>query len=143
MANRMPVSALAWHDGLLTGIDALDVQHKALFDYMATLDEVIEEQSVLRICYVLEQLGLYAQNYFRDEESLLRLHDYPRLAEHIREHRDFTNQLFHVRKAILSHHITGELLNPLRQWVAEHVSRSDMDYVPFLIPERRLLPAAC
>ncbi len=131
---------LTWNERLLTGINAIDAQHKTLFNSVTLLQEAVQERSMIRTCYMLEQLSANVSNHFRDEEYAMRLHDFPHLTEHIREHRDFTNHLYWVRKACLSHEITGELLTELGSWLLEHVSKSDIDYVPYLTPDRCLLP---
>lgn len=140
MAGHDTAESLAWTENLSTGVAALDAQHRALFDTMTLLEAATQEQSLIRTCYFLEQLSNYVNNHFSEEEYQMRIHDYPRLVDHVWEHRDFTNRLYHVRSAHLDRDITGDLVALLRDWLVQHVARSDMDYVPYLTPERRLLP---
>ncbi|MBI4983883.1 MAG: hemerythrin family protein [Rhodocyclales bacterium] len=129
---------LEWHEGLSTGRDTLDVQHKDLFECVNLLGVVAQERSMMRTFYVLEQLSMYVHNHFAHEEYLMRLHDYPGLADHVREHREFTNKLHHLRRTYLDRDITSDLVEFLRDWLVRHVAQSDMEYVPYLTVERRL-----
>ena len=140
MADQPLAAAMTWNESLATGIASLDAQHKALFDCMNLLEAATQERSMIRTCYVLEQLSGYVHSHFADEERQMRLHDYPGLTGHIRQHRDFTNKLYQVRRAYLDRDITGDLVELLRGWLLQHVSRSDMDYVPYLTADRCLLP---
>lgn len=140
MAGHEVAATLAWNENLSTGVDALDAQHKALFDCMSLLEAATQEKSLIRTCYFLEQLSNYVNCHFSEEEYQMRIHDYPGLVDHVWEHRDFSNRLYHVRSAYLDRDITGDLVALLRDWLVQHVARSDMDYVPYLTPERRLLP---
>jgi len=138
MVGQTAAAHMAWDESLSTGVDSLDVQHKALFDCMNVLEEATQERSMMRTCYVLEQLSGYVHNHFADEERQMRMHDYPGLADHIREHREFTNRLHDLRRTYLDRDIKSDLVALLRDWLVQHVAGADMDYVPYLTPERRL-----
>lgn len=138
MSDQQKGDALQWSAALATGIASLDQQHRSLFDCLTVLEQVAAERSMLRTFYVLEQLSNYAHTHFAEEEYLMRVHDYPRIAEHVREHRSFSNRLHQLRKIYLDRDISVELVSMLKDWLKHHVSEVDMDYVPFLVPDRRL-----
>lgn len=69
---------------------------------------------MIRTCYLLEQLSADANNHIPDAEKAMRLHSFPRLTEHIREHRESTNRLYWMRKAFLIREVTSELMIMLR-----------------------------
>ena len=77
-------------------------------------------------------------HHFAEEEFLMRMHDYPGLPDHIKEHRSFTNKLFQLRKTYLDRDISSDLIVLLKEWLMQHVSKTDMQYVPYLTADRRL-----
>jgi hemerythrin len=134
--SRITTVSLAWSDELSTGVESLDAQHKALFDCLIMLEDAAEQRSMIKTFTVMERLSNYVYKHFAEEESLMRFHNYPRLSEHIREHRDFTNRLFGLRRTYLDRDINGDLLLVLREWLMLHLSKSDMEYVPYLTANR-------
>ncbi|HEX8963865.1 MAG TPA: bacteriohemerythrin [Rhodocyclaceae bacterium] len=133
MADRIDAASLEqWDERLCTGVATLDAQHKSLFDYINLLAEAAAERSMLRTFYVLEQLSHYAHTHFAEEEFLMRVHGFPGLADHIREHRSFTNRLHELLRIYLDRDISAELVVMLKEWLRDHVAQTDMEYVPYL-----------
>lgn len=138
MSDEVKGSSLQWTEALSTGVASLDAQHRNLFDCLSLLEQAAEERSMLRTFYVLEQLSNYAHTHFSEEEFLMRVHQYPGVGDHMREHRSFTNRLHELRKIYLDRDISVELVTMLKGWLTDHVSKVDIDYVPYLVPSRRL-----
>jgi len=93
MADRIEdSSAEEWDASLSTGVASLDEQHKQLFRHVNLLLQATTERSMLRTFYVMEQLSHYVHTHFAEEEFLMRAHEFPGLADHVREHRAFTNR---------------------------------------------------
>ena len=138
MTDRVDPASPEWDAAISTGVASLDQQHRALFECVSLLEEAAAERSMLRTFHVMEQLSNCVHSHFAEEEFLMRTHDFPGLADHVREHRSFTNRLYQLRKIYLDRDISSDLVAMLRQWLAHHVSRTDMEYVPYLTAERRL-----
>jgi hemerythrin len=83
-------------------------------------------------------LSNYVHSHFAEEEFLMRIHDFPGMADHIREHRSFTNRLHQLRKIYLDRDISRDLVVMLREWLTHHVSQTDMEYVPYFTDTRRI-----
>lgn len=133
MTDRIEDASLEeWDDRLSTGIACLDHQHKLLFHCVDLLAEAAAERSMLRTFYVMEQLTQYAHTHFAEEEFLMRVHRYPGLADHIREHRAFTNRLHQLHRIYLDRDISTDLVVMLKDWLRNHVAQTDMEYVPCL-----------
>lgn len=122
----------SWDASLSTGVTTLDEQHKSLFQCVELLAQAASERSLLRTFYVLEQLSHYVHTHFAEEEFRMRVHGFPGLADHIREHRAFTNRLHQLRRIYLDRDISVELVDMLRTWLRNHVAQTDMEYVPYL-----------
>ena len=138
MTDRVERPPLEWDAAIATGVASLDEQHRALFECVSLLEEAAAERSMLRTFHVMEQLSNYVNSHFAEEEILMRRYDFPGLADHIREHRSFTNRIHQLRKIYLDRDISRDLVVMLRQWLAHHVSQTDMEYVPYFTAERRL-----
>lgn len=138
MADRLADASMEWDTTLSTGVSSIDTQHKALFDCLNLLEGAALERNMLRTFHVMEQLSGYVHNHFAEEEFLMRTHGYPGLPDHVKEHRSFTNKLFQLRKTYLDRDISAELIVLLREWLAQHITQTDMQYVPYLTADRRL-----
>lgn len=133
MAERIEsTSPQAWDASLSTGVTTLDDQHKALFQCVELLAQAASEHSMLRTFYVMEQLSHYVHMHFAEEEFRMRVHGFPGLVDHIREHRTFTNRLHELRRIYLDRDISVDLVEMLKAWLTTHVAKADMEYVPYL-----------
>lgn len=135
MAERLGIdstSTQAWDPSLSTGVTTLDEQHKSLFECVELLAQAATEHSMLRTFYVMEQLSQYVHMHFAEEEFRMRVHGFPGLTDHIREHRTFTNRLHELRRIYLDRDISVDLVEMLRAWLMNHVAKTDMEYVPYL-----------
>jgi hemerythrin-like metal-binding protein len=133
MVERMQQASVdQWDDRLATGVSTLDEQHRSLFECVNLLAEAASERSMLRTFYVMEQLSSYVHTHFAEEEFLMRVHGFPGLADHIREHRSFTNRLHQLRRIYLDRDVSVDLIVMLKDWLTNHVAQVDMQYVPYL-----------
>lgn len=126
---------MPWNDALLTGIGDVDTQHKWLVDATNRLhDELSKPQSDPAVVGdILEGLVDYTYNHFIMEEELFERLGYPESAAHKAQHNLFTAKisdllLRHERGEIAS----GEALELLKDWLIQHIMKTDKAYVPFL-----------
>lgn len=117
--------------------DELSGPHRDMLAFLNMLEGAIRDSSAIRTCYVLEQLSSYVQTCFADEERHMRLQSYADLANHVREHRWFTNQLYQVRRVYLDRNLTLDSVAALKDWVAQHVSQSERRYVSWCATDPR------
>lgn len=125
---------IEWDDKLLTGEEAVDKQHMAMFRAAATLHQAIEEKrgkNALRdISHFLET---YIIEHFFMEERLMKKYQYPeaRAAKHIQEHLVFKAEMKSlfvlIEKENYDPKYLGQLARRIAQWFAEHIYRLDMD----------------
>jgi hemerythrin len=125
---------MPWNDELLTGIEDVDTQHKWLVDATNRLhDELSKPQSDPAVVGdILEGLVDYTYNHFIMEEELFERLGYPESAAHKAQHNVFTAKisdllLRHERGEIAS----GEALELLKDWLIQHIMKTDKAYVPF------------
>jgi hemerythrin len=126
---------MSWTDALLTGIKDVDTQHKWLVDATNRLhDELSKPQSDPAVVGdILEGLVDYTYNHFIMEEELFERLGYPETAAHKAQHNVFTTK---IGDLLLRHESgevsSGEALELLKDWLIQHIMKTDKAYVPFL-----------
>lgn len=124
---------MGWSDKLLTGIEEIDEQHKALFEVINRLDlAVSSEDKWSAVHFALVELDNYVRVHFAVEEALMRLHDYPDLAAHIAAHRGFASQLMEIKEHSIRRDVSDEMTQLLHNWLVGHIHIVDKAYVPHL-----------
>jgi hemerythrin len=120
----------AFTDELLTGIDLVDTQHRALFEAVHTLAQAIQDGG--REDELMLQLALIAQRtifHFHTEEALMKAHQYPQRTFHGAEHLDLILKVRAIQyKSAKGQAVTTDITRFLAEWFGHHVLSQDMDY---------------
>ncbi len=74
--------SLTWHDGMLVGLEAMDVEHEELVE----LIDAVRHAPDARIPEILDKLAAHASEHFRSEEALMSRTGFPAEACHTGEH---------------------------------------------------------
>jgi len=132
-----------WREAYATGIRVIDDDHKMLFSIVNNLVSEVNAETASesrQIESLLEALVEYVDSHFAREELFLEQYGYPRL----NEHRDGHDALRHQIDAICyDYHAAPEKIDLkkvcafLMTWLSEHILESDMDYVPYLVGEKK------
>jgi hemerythrin len=123
-----------WSERFLVGIEPIDKQHKALFDYMDGLEQSFrcpdEKQRWSAIHYAIVPLREYAHIHFSVEESLMEILEYPGRTAHVADHRQFLSFLTDLEhRSIIQKSIAqNEVLEFLSGWLLNHIAISDKEY---------------
>jgi hemerythrin len=120
---------MEWNNEYSVGILELDRQHETLFECITAMehpDPGTDRGSDTRAA--LERLTAYARLHFAVEESLMRIHDYPRIDEHINEHLRFSDWVQGLREQALEADTSRDMIKFLRVWLNTHVSTHDRGY---------------
>lgn len=130
----MPIS---WNDSLLTGILAIDAQHKSLVDSFARLSRAFKSGEAPPLMAGLANfLVSYAEEHFGTEEILMRQHAYPGFAEHLKEHEEFACEARELARKIAvegaSHEIAADATEKLADWIMNHIRKEDMKMGEYL-----------
>lgn len=124
-----------WNDSYSVKVQHLDDEHKQLFAIIDQLHEGMKAgggKDVLQS--VLDQLLCYTERHFSDEELLMQVARYPWMKAHIGLHQQFVNKIkdfskdFHMGAAAIS----VEMVEFLRNWLAEHIMGADHQYTATL-----------
>lgn len=118
-----------WREDYSVGISEIDGQHQILIDCITLLEKAVSRQerwSAMHAAVV--QLSDFARIHFAVEESLMRIHGYSGLADHIDEHRKFSSELKKLQEKALKVDVTREMIAFLHEWLHEHIMTRDKDY---------------
>ncbi len=131
---------LEWGPKLLTGIEAIDEQHKMLVDMLNEANlrmRSMVERAVVES--IVRDLMSYALYHFETEEELMLEHGFAQessedAATHAREHREFSQTVASVQQDLVAGKpITREaLLGFLNNWLVNHILNTDMRLASFL-----------
>lgn len=123
---------IKWTEKLRTGVPALDEQHKAIFQWLEELESATAEQRTLFGVYVITRLKHYMHEHFAAEEALMKSVGYPGLDEHLVQHAEFRAKLGELQLRSIGEDISADTVRFLNHWLVNHISKTDMAYVPYL-----------
>ena len=121
-----------WSEAIVTGLPAIDSQHKALFDMAASFRG---EGDQIRVMQTLSMLCEYANTHLRDEEAMLAAIAYPGLDEHKIQHRKFRrmlSQLLDDSRKLSLDQIADRIEDLINGWFYQHILTVDAAYVNYV-----------
>ena len=112
------------------GIKEIDEQHAQLFACMDRLELWVGKgQGFAAALDALNTLNDYVEKHFSFEEDFLRQHGYPKLEEHIGEHRQIKADLGRLTQRVVEGaDIDQELLGLIREWIIGHIGVEDVEF---------------
>mgnify|MGYP002368899799 FL=1 len=118
----------------MLGIEEIDRQHRQLFDCLERLEAWVGKgYGVAAACATMLSLQHYISRHFQYEEALLRSHAYPKLQEHIDEHRRIRAQVAtYAQQVTGGGDVSSELCMFVREWLVTHIGIDDLEYAKVL-----------
>lgn len=129
------MNELVWSDEFSVGVPEIDNQHKTLFELVNRLFHAAVKREDQRLTIeVLDALVEYTGTHFSLEERLLEESGFAGLPGHREDHKRFIEELFAITRKfqVEDRSVTFELLSFLRNWLQNHIRRSDMEYAGHL-----------
>ncbi len=124
------MDSLEWDEAWSVGDARLDDQHKGLIGLINRLG------SGAPVPIVLDELQIYVDEHFRDEERMMEAAGYPDIAAHKLQHAAFEEWLEASRQASRSGEVVGLLRDSissyLKTWLVTHIMVSDKAYSGYL-----------
>lgn len=123
---------LWWSDDLKTGIEAIDNQHKSIFDQADEIFNLGLEIERVEFRRIISFLMKYANNHFADEEELMIDMGYKDIVEHRREHNYFVEEIYKLYlkgTEKLDQEIFDELKILIIEWLANHIYVHDKKFI--------------
>lgn len=134
--------AITWDDSLRTGIDAIDRQHRELFDQANKLfDNLGGQKDPKKIKESMQFLVKYVEVHFEAEQRSMKIFGYPKRMAHAFEHDTLTKELHRLVEEFIN---GGNMLLPTKlgnlvsSWLLQHIKKSDMEFVQFLKTEKKV-----
>ena len=124
--------SIKWRDGLATGLEWQDEQHKQLFEQMNTLIEAMQRNDGASVIKeMIAFLRDYAQHHLVEEEQFMELHNDPSLVKHRRAHDTFRENLTKL-DALYERQGASTLAvfhaqRWLRDWLLKHIAAMDRE----------------
>lgn len=125
---------IIWNDSYSVGIKEIDQQHKKLVEM---INQLIDASGVSvrseTVSDTLTGMTNYAMYHFQTEEDLMREYEYPQYDAHHLAHMGFIRKTAEMAAAAieLEQTVPVELLSFLKDWLINHILKSDMQYKDF------------
>jgi hemerythrin len=128
------MAAFAWKPEFSVSVSVIDAQHRKLFTLGQNLQDAMRAgrgREILGRC--LKELVEYTKQHFAEEESLLARHNYPDLPRHRLQHSQLIKKIVGFEQEFASGNalISIDLMDFIRDWIANHILQSDMQYADF------------
>ncbi len=119
---------MEWKEDYSVGIREIDEQHKAIIECISSIKKAAVRYDRPATDVAVVRLLDLAQAHFKVEESLMRIHDYPRLEEHAAEHKKFSVYLIALQERFITTEVFHHRLEIFQGWWATHVQKHDKSY---------------
>jgi hemerythrin len=135
-------SFLEWLDEWHLCIDEIDRQHLQLASLINTMADRLRATdthpaSPVTTVSLVHQLLRETRQHFKDEESIMREHDYPELVDHHRDHAMLLAELQDFIREIEEggRQFDFNSLTALKHWLIDHVIDCDLAFARYLEQE--------
>ena len=140
------MDSTAWSEKYRLGIEAVDRQHRQLFQLIAKLGRLVDVQaSAGEIQAALGQFVRWAEIHFASEAMLLEATGYPGLEAHVKEHAAFLKTLGRNVELAGSRPLAvteAKVSALLTTWLQNHILAEDKTYLPHVLASLPAQPAA-
>ena len=122
---------MSWKKEYEVNIGLVDQQHRRLFELLEMVrDSLLGRTSTRAVYDSMDMLTRYTETHFLTEERLMRLHGYPDLDGHRKEHQAFAERVSKYQAEFLAGETKGadELYQVLLSWWNGHILGTDKKY---------------
>jgi methyl-accepting chemotaxis protein len=125
-----PPLLIHWSPDFSVGVEKFDQQHRRLVDLVNELYGALRSGKANEaLGTIFTELVEYTQNHFADEEAFMRVNRYPGLDEHLHLHQVLVEQVSKYYARFNEGGSLGvEMMNFLKDWLLNHISKVDMAY---------------
>lgn len=119
-----------------TGIEAIDQEHTRLFELAQQTHDLLNNDILIdkadSITHLISELIDYTRTHFTHEEAYQKSINYPYIAEHASQHRQFEDSLAQIDLDTLSddydeqNETIENILEFLINWLINHILKVDM-----------------
>ncbi len=126
---------LWWDEGLATGIEEIDRQHKNIYSKVGEILSLdITDGKAIK--EGLSFLVSYVSEHFSMEEAAMINAYYPDFKEHREKHTYLVNQIFDINLELKRSIVADETLDNIKllmvEWLAKHIDEDDRAMAEYL-----------
>ncbi len=133
---------MKWDDSFAIGIEAIDNQHRKIFEHLLALENSVIKRDPWHILrFFLAQLSEYMQFHLAVEEALLEIVGYPARSAHGDSHAKLIAQIASLEEKLKTNATGENLVGFFEDWFIRHVLSSDRDYAAYVKREFASLAA--
>lgn len=124
-----------WSGKMSVGIQEIDDQHQNLINIINKLFKAMLAGKAQKIINeIVDELIEYADYHFDTEEKYFDQHGYPDSHQHTLQHSFYKDEILLFKKEILNGKSTVpmQVFNFLKDWLTNHIMKSDKKYAEFL-----------
>jgi hemerythrin len=122
---------IRWDKTFIVNVLRFDEEHKNIILIINRLNAAIQKDDEReKVSDALNEMTSYAISHFKTEEDYMRRFGYPEYELHKEEHREFTKTTVGFCKRVMNgnYKIACDLLEYLKQWLANHIQGTDKKY---------------
>lgn len=132
---------MKWNSSLAIGIEAIDNQHKQIFEHLLALENSVAKRDPWHIVrFLLSQLAEYMKFHLAVEEAMLEIVQYPQRADHGQAHAKIMDQIAELEKQLQRTGSETSLVTFFEDWFIRHVLSDDRQYADYVKKEFPALP---
>ncbi len=129
------MSLMQWNNALAVNVAVIDGHHQELVALINRLHDALSAgRAKTEMAAVAKALLDYVAEHFTAEERLMARAGYPQLAEHKIQHEAFVKKAKEIEAGVArgSLSTTISTLGFLRDWLVNHIEKTDKRYMPFM-----------
>ena len=127
---------MKWNSSLAIGIEAIDNQHKQIFEHLLALENSVAKRDPWHILrFLLAQLAEYMKFHLAVEEAMLEIIRYPQRGDHCQAHARIMDQVAELEKELQRTGSEASLVNFFEDWFIRHVLSEDRQYASYIKEE--------
>lgn len=125
----------AWDEGIGTGVETMDSEHRLQVSLVNALEEAIRSGGDAALAArTLQQLVDFTSVHFHSEELMMRLYSYPQLETHSLAHAKLMEQVERIKDQQRASESADalETIRELRGWLVNHIKSMDQAFALWL-----------
>ena len=134
---------MPWSAKFQTRLEEVDIQHRELVRLVNLLHKAMRlQKGSAEVGAVLNELAQYTVSHFKHEEELFKKYDYPDYDAHKKIHEELVGRVTDFQEAFKAGKATVsmDLMDFLKNWLNDHILKTDMAYAPYLIKKMNTGP---
>jgi hemerythrin len=124
---------MKWNDSFAIGIDAIDDQHKKIFEHLLAIENSVAKRDPWHILrFLISQLADYMKFHLAVEEAFLEVIRYPGRSDHCDSHKSLMVQIAELEDGLRQNGSAENLVSFFENWFVRHVLIGDRKYAAYV-----------